>query len=111
MSRGAAAIRSRSDNETQGSSSTFGSRPEFPLVSGVAAVAAPSGRTQLPEPGQRLGQDLFFLAERKANLELPGIGVVIENDTGNRHDAGRERQRPAELQPPDNPDWPHVPPH
>src|SRR5689334_533867 len=55
-------------------------------------------RAQPGKPGQRLGQDLLLLAERKPHLGLPGLGVVVKDDTGNRHDAGLVWQFAAELE-------------
>src|SRR5258707_13790013 len=70
------------------------------MASGLTAgrMAWPYGGTQDAEPGQRVGQDLFPLTERKPHLELPGIGVVVEHDTGNRHDTSRVRELAAEFQ-------------
>jgi hypothetical protein len=54
--------------------------------------------TEQAQPGQRLGEDLFALAEREPHLELPGLRMVIEHRARDGHDARSVRQLPAELQ-------------
>src|SRR5262249_28883778 len=49
------------------------------------------------EPAKRLGEDLLLFAERKAHLELPGVRVVVEDNTWNGHHAGLVGQFAAEF--------------
>src|SRR5215472_6639064 len=65
-------------------------------------------RTQDSEPAERFGQDFFLLAERKPNMELSGVHVVVENDARNRDHAGLIRQLATEFQTADVSERPDV---